>query len=123
MTVIFGALALWVVWSIIDWGVLHAVWRAENREICLRGSGGACWAVIDARWRLIQFGLYPFEDHWRSALACAAIVLVGILSCLPTMWNARRLAGLWVGGFVVFYMLMRGACWGLPKSPCRIGEG
>ena len=116
MTVVFGALALWVIGNIVDWGILHAVWRAENREMCVRGgSGGACWAVIDARWRLILFGLYPFEEHWRSGLACAAIVLVGILSCMPTMWTARRLAGLWVGGFVAFYVLMRGGTLGLAE--------
>ena len=115
MTVVFGALALWVIGNIVDWGILHAVWRTEDREMCVRGSGGACWAVIDARWRLILFGLYPFEEHWRSGLACAAIVLVGILSCLPTMWTVRRLAGLWVGGFVAFYVLMRGGTLGLAE--------
>ncbi len=112
---VFGALALWVIGSVVDWGILHAVWQAEDREMCIRGSGGACWAVIDARWRLILFGLYPFEEHWRSALACAAIVLVGILSCLPAMWTGRRLAGLWVGGFVAFYVLMRGGMLGLAE--------
>lgn len=115
MTAVFGALLVWVVVSVVDWGILHAVWRAEDREMCAHGSGGACWAVIDARWRLILFGLYPFEEHWRSGLACAAIVLVGILSCLPVMWNALRLAGLWISGFAAFYVLMRGGILGLAE--------
>lgn len=115
MTVVFGALLVWAGWNVVDWGILHAVWRSEDRELCAHGSGGACWAVIDARWRLVLFGLYPFEEHWRSGLACAAIVLVGILSCLPVMWEARRLAALWLAGFATFYVLMRGGFPGLAE--------
>lgn len=115
LTILFGALAIWVVWHVLDWGILHAVWREENRELCGHGSGGACWAVIDARWRLILFGLYPFEEQWRSAIACAAIVLVGVLSCVPAFWEGRRLALLWVAGFAVFYILMRGGMFGLSE--------
>ncbi|MEQ9473676.1 amino acid ABC transporter permease [Marinovum algicola] len=115
VTLGFGLLAAWVLWSLFDWGVLHAVWSAENREACGHGAEGACWAVIDARWRLILFGLYPFEEQWRSALACAVIVLTGGASCAPWFWTARRLAALWVAGFVTFYVLMRGGVFGLTE--------
>jgi general L-amino acid transport system permease protein len=113
LTLIFGFLSLWVLWSIADWGLFHAVWRAEDRDLCGHGTGGACWGVIDARWRLIMFGLYPFEEQWRSAIACIVMVIVGILSCVPWFWSAKRISTLWVGGFVIFYVLMRGGYFGL----------
>lgn len=112
MTVTFGALVIWIAWGLIDWGVLNAIWSKADREACGHG-GGACWAVIDARWRLILFGLYPFEEQWRSAIACAALIVTGVLSCLPFFWSARRIAPLWLAGFAIFYVLMRGGYFGL----------
>jgi general L-amino acid transport system permease protein len=116
MSVLFGALTLWLLWSLLDWAVLDAVFRAEDREHCGHDAG-ACWSVIDARWRLILFGLYPFDEQWRSAIACAAIVLVTALSCVPWFWNARRLPVLWLAGFAVFYVLMAGGFFGLKEIP------
>jgi general L-amino acid transport system permease protein len=111
-TLAFGALSLWVLWSLLDWALFSAVFSAENRDACSH-DGGACWSVIDARWRLILFGLYPFEEQWRSGVACAAIVVVAGLSCVPYFWSARRLPILWLSGFVTFYVLMRGGYFGL----------
>lgn len=112
ITLAFGAFAVWVMWSLLDWAVLSAVFGAENREVCTH-DGGACWSVIDARWRLILFGLYPHEEQWRSGVACAVIVLVAALSCVPFFWSAKRLPVLWLGGFVTFYVLMRGGYFGM----------
>jgi general L-amino acid transport system permease protein len=111
-TLLFAALAAWVLWSLIDWALLSAVFGAENREACLQGDG-ACWSVIAARWRIVLFGLYPFEEQWRSALACIVMVIVAVLSCVPWFWSARRLPVLWIAGFAIFYVLMRGGLFGL----------
>lgn len=113
LTLVFGALVAWLLWNLISWGLVNAVWSAEDRDLCAHGSEGACWAVIDARWRLIMFGLYPYEEQWRSALACIALVLTGALSCVPWFWNAKRISALWLFGFGVFYVLMRGGYFGL----------
>ena len=69
---VFGLLA-YILWLLLDWAVFSAVWRAEDVGTCAEASG-ACWSVIDARHRLILFGLYPFEQHWRSTLACISII-------------------------------------------------
>ncbi len=113
MTIVFGLLAAWALWNLVNWGVLHAVWSADDRALCGHGTEGACWGVIDARWRLIMFGLYPFEEQWRSAIACIVMVIVGVLSCVPWFWNAKRLPVLWISGFALFYGLMRGGFFGL----------
>ena len=112
VTVAFGLLALWVFWWFFEWAVLHAYFDPADRDACVR-SEGACWAVVTARWRIVLFGLYPFDEQWRSALACLAIILTTILSCLPWFWSALRLSVLWICGFAVFYILMRGGILGL----------
>ncbi|MEM8551751.1 MAG: hypothetical protein AAGF45_05175, partial [Pseudomonadota bacterium] len=72
VTLTFGALTLWLAVTLINWAFVGAVWDATNAEAC-RDSTGACWAVIDARGRLILFGLYPYEQQWRSLLACLVV--------------------------------------------------
>lgn len=109
--IIFGTLAYWA-WMVFDWAVLSAVWKAEDVAQCSE-TAGACWSVIDARHRLILFGLYPYDEHWRSTLACVAIIATVILSCFPAAWDAKRLATLWIVGFLTYYLLMEGSLLGL----------
>ena len=111
--VIFGILAYWA-WLAVDWAIFRAVWRADNVGDCTK-EAGACWSVIDARHRLILFGLYPYEEHWRSTLACLSIILTVILSCFPVAWTAKRLTSLWVVGFAIYYLLMEGSLLGLTQ--------
>ena len=111
--IFFGALA-YIAYSIFDWAVLSAVWSAADVEQCPTASG-ACWSVIDARHRLILFGLYPYELHWRSTLACVAIVATVILSCIPFFWSAQRIGALWFVGFASYYLLMGGGVLGMEQ--------
>jgi len=112
VTVLAGAALVWLVVAIADWAFLNAVWGAAEPARC-REVTGACWAVIEARGRLILFGLYPFEEHWRSTLACLAIVATMVLSCVPALWGLKRLAVLWLTGFGTFVLLMYGGVFGL----------
>ncbi|MGI6245905.1 MAG: amino acid ABC transporter permease [Pseudochelatococcus sp.] len=105
------ALTVWIFWSLLQWAVIDAVFSGPP-EAC-RAASGACWAIITARWRLMFFGLYPHEEHWRSALACMIFLAVIVLSCLPRFWSAARLTALWVIGFAIFVLLMRGGTLGL----------
>ena len=111
-TLAFGVFVVWVLSSVADWMVLDAVWRVEHRDLCGHGAG-ACWAVIEDRWRLIFFGLYPYEEQWRSSIACLALALTIVLSCVPKFWSVQRLPVLWLAGFSVFFALMRGGFAGL----------
>lgn len=103
---IFG-LMLYIAWKLFDWAILSAVWSADNAALCAEATG-ACWSVIDARHRLILFGLYPFDEHWRSTLACLAIIATVVLSCIPGFWRMGRLVSLWIVGFGFYVMLMDG---------------
>ncbi|MCZ4291635.1 amino acid ABC transporter permease [Hoeflea alexandrii] len=112
-----------VLWQLSKWAIIDAVWTSPDAtsEVC-RGVSGACWAVIDVRWRLIVFGLFPYEEQWRSSLACIVMVIVAILSCVPMFWTAIRLSALWIVGFSIFYALMAGGVLGLtPIAPDKWG--
>ncbi len=101
-------------WWLLKWGVIDATFDPEARHTECMAAAGACWSVIANRWRLIFFGLYPYEQHWRSALACIIMVATIIASCLPALWTAKRLAVTWLSGFIGFYVLMSGGVLGLP---------
>jgi general L-amino acid transport system permease protein len=64
------------------------------------------------------FGLFPYDEQWRSALACVTVVVITVLSCIPAFWTGRRIAAVWVTGVALFYVLMKGGILGLP----RVGE-
>ncbi|QKV20023.1 amino acid ABC transporter permease [Oricola thermophila] len=109
-----GLLAfIYIGWSLLHWAFLDAIFSVEGGAQACQAAEGACWSVIFARWRLMFFGLYPYEEHWRSALACIIVIGVGVLSCMPAFWSARKLAAMWGGGLLAFIVLMRGGVFGL----------
>ena len=114
LSIVCFAILAWIAWSLLDWAVIHAVFSAEGGPEACKEAEGACWAVISARWNLILFGLYPYSEYWRSGLACAVVVLMTVLSCLPRFWSGKAIATIWIAGFVTFYTLMKGGIFGLP---------
>jgi len=114
VTLVFAAFMAWVIWSLLGWAVFDATFGANKGDVCREDlHGGACWSVVSTRWRIVLFGLYPFEEQWRSAIACVVMMIVAVLSCVPWFWSAKRLPILWIAGFVTFYVLMRGGYFGL----------
>ena len=104
----------WILWNLLDWAVFSAVWDPQASPETCRAAQGACWTVIAQRWRIILFGLYPFDQQWRSALACVVVVAMVVLSCVPAFWRPLRLAAVWGIGTALFYTLMKGGVLGLP---------
>lgn len=114
ISIVVFALLAFIAWNFLDWAVFNAVWSQENADMC-SDHGGACWSVIDARHRLILFGTYPFEEHWRSTSAAIVIILTVFVSCFPAMWKAKHLSSLWITGFATYYLLMEGSLLGLEQ--------
>src|SRR5262245_43317103 len=112
------AMLVFAVWKLLDWALFSAVFGTSGGPEACQAATGACWSVIAARWRIILFGLYPYEEQWRSALACVTVVVITVLSCIPAFWTGRRLGLVWVLGTTLFYVLMKGGVFGLP----RVGE-
>lgn len=104
----------WLLWRVLDWAILSAVFGSAGGAEACKAASGACWSVIAARWRIILFGLYPYDQQWRSALACLAVVAMIVLSCMPRFWTGRRLASVWIVGSATYYVLMKGGIFGLP---------
>ena len=104
VSVVCGFLLLYLLYNVIDWVFISSIWSAEDEPLC-RDASGACWSVIDARHRIIFFGLFPFEEHWRSTLACVVMIITIVASCIPWFWSAIRLSLLWISGFGIFYFL------------------
>lgn len=115
VTIATLALVAWFAWTVIRWSILDAV--AFTDAAACREASGACWSVVTERWRLILFGLYPFEDQWRSAIASLVVIVVMVLICLPRNWSAVRMIGVLFGGFGLFLLFMRGGVFGLDYVP------
>lgn len=113
MTLVSVAVLGSILWFLLDWGLVRATFGAEGTQATCSAAGGACWSVIAVRWRVILFGIYPFDEQWRAGLACAVVAVVIVLSCIPRLWSFGRLALIWGLGTVLFYTLMRGGVLGL----------
>lgn len=109
------ALMCWIAWIVLRWALWNAVFSGTPADCS--NAKGACWAVITARWRLMFFGLYPYEQHWRSAIGCLTLITVIVLSCIPFFWTAPRIAVLWISSLIVFVVVMYGGIFGLPVVP------
>jgi general L-amino acid transport system permease protein len=108
--VLIALLLAWVAWTILDWGILRAVWSAPNRELCNVEGAGACWPVVQAKLHQWVYGFYPFEERWRVNLVylMGAVLLAGLL--VPSLpykgWNA--LLFFIVFPIVTFFLLVGG---------------
>ncbi len=106
---------LWLAWQLVppfvDWALISAVWRAPDARAC-REAHGACWAFIGEKHRFILFGTYPFEQHWRPALATALLIFLWGYSSLKRSWN-WWLPGIWAAGLALIAVLMWGGVFGL----------
>ena len=74
----FTVLVLLLLWKalppFIDWAFLDAVWKPDSKAC--RAAEGACWGFIAEKHRFILFGTYPYELHWRPAIA--TVLLIGL---------------------------------------------
>ncbi|WP_254787652.1 amino acid ABC transporter permease [Variovorax sp. OV700] len=83
---------------LVQWLLVKASFQAPDAQAC-REAGGACWAFIREKYRLILFGTYPHAEQWRPLLATALLVA-------SIVWTAtRRLAGLQIVGLWAFTIL------------------
>jgi len=104
---------IWLAWLLLHWALIDATFSSSATIDICRANGGACWSVIANRWRIIFFGLYPHEHHWRSALACLSIIVTVVFMCIPTFWRTKRLIAIALTGFLTFIILMKGGVLGL----------
>lgn len=121
LTVFMLALFVTVVPSMLRWAITDATWTAATPEIC-RANGGACWAFVHEKYRLILFGRYPFDQQWRPLLALAIVIALVLVNCsLKFGWRTMALA--WAIGLFAAAVLMRGGMFGLVPVPTDLWGG
>ena len=108
---VFLVLILYLAWKFVDWALVRAVWQPDA-SAC-RAASGACWGFIVEKHRLIAFGTYPYEEHWRPALASLFLIALWVLSAWKAFWKPRLIA-VWAVGLLVIGALMWGGVFGLP---------
>jgi general L-amino acid transport system permease protein len=108
-------LILYLLWQsippFIDWAFLEAVWRPDPKAC--RATEGACWGFIADKHRFILFGTYPYDEHWRPAIASALLVGLWIFSGFRRFWK-WWLGAVWLAGLTAIGVLMWGGVLGLP---------
>lgn len=110
---LLGLALLWQgVVPLVEWGLIHASWGPGSPETC-RQAGGACWTLLTERHRLMLFGLYPYDQHWRPLLAMALVIGLLIASGQRRCWHPG-LALAWAAVVAVCAVLMWGGVLGLP---------
>jgi general L-amino acid transport system permease protein len=111
LTVLVAWLLLMSIPALVEWLFIRANFDATTAQEC-RASGGACWAFIAEKHRLILFGVYPYDEQWRPLLA--SIILIGVIVCSCIRWFWKPFLGLiWIGALLAVAVLMWGGIFGL----------
>ena len=113
LTLFCALLIYWIVPSLIDFLLLHAVWSGTDREACLptadRPEVGACWAFVRDRFFYFIYGSYPIPERWRVDVFFAMLA-VGIFWMLWLEAPRRDIGALYFFVIVpiVSYILLTG---------------
>jgi len=110
LATVFVMAALWLsLPPLFDWLWRDASFASASQ---CRSAAGACWAFIADKYRLILFGLYPFEQQWRPLLACVLLITLVILSAwsasTPAVHRQKRLVLAWIIVLPLVALLMWG---------------
>lgn len=85
MTVLIGALLVWIIPPFLNFAIFDAVWSGKDREACIlteqRPVVGACWAFVRDRAAYFTYGSYPLPQRWRvdTFFALLAVGVVWLL--------------------------------------------
>jgi general L-amino acid transport system permease protein len=104
LTLVIAAILLTVVPGLVRWALLDAVWTGDSKAACR--EGGACWALVSARWRQMLAGFYPEEELWRVG---AAALLLGLALAPLILPRAARALWLTPAGVLGAFVLLSGA--------------
>jgi general L-amino acid transport system permease protein len=122
---IMTILSIWAVYYVLS-GVLpwifQSSWNATSLHGCRdyiaenygEGTEGACWAVINERWKQLLFGFYPKEIYWRPVTALV-LLFVAISPILYASVPRKVLMFSVLYPFIGFFLLWGGSVW-LPIS-------
>jgi general L-amino acid transport system permease protein len=113
LTLLAGALIVYVVSKLLEWGVFNATFVGADRTACLPADGGhsgACWAFVSAKFELFMYGIYPDAERWRIDLLLIGLVVLVAGMAIPSIPFKRLNAILLLGvyPFVALVLLTGG---------------
>jgi general L-amino acid transport system permease protein len=120
LTILVLALVMWILYGIVDFLLIKAVWTGADRTACLAATVhrdvGACWPYIWDRSAYFTYGSYPIPERWRVDVFFA-LLAIGVVWLLWLRAPRRDLGAFYF--FVVLpivsYILLHGfAAIGLP---------
>ncbi len=113
-----GLLA-WLLWRLLHWGLIAAVFSPDAAACQALQHRGACWGVVPEKLRPILLGHYPFEAQWRPLAVLALFAFLGLAGWVAGWRRAASTKGLALvlGALLLATWLMRGGCWGLEAVP------
>lgn len=115
---ILTLLALWALFvtipDFLNWAIVDAVWRTDDPQAC-REAAGACWAVVAEKHRVMLFGTFPYDEHWRGVLVIAIVVALAIISAFKRFWS-YWLFVTWLAAIGVVLVLLLGGVFGLTPT-------
>lgn len=108
-------LSLWVLFitipDFVRWAFLDAVWTTPDASVC-HAAAGACWAVIGEKHRVMLFGTFPYDEHWRGVAVIAIVLGMAAISTIRRLWSYWLFAA-WVVAMAAVFVLMLGGVFGL----------
>lgn len=119
LTLLIAIALAWTIPGVVRWALIEAVWTGETKAVCRQG--GACWAMVSARWPQMLAGFYPADQLWRVFAAGALLTL----SVAPVMAprGARLLWATPVAVVAAFVVLSGAGLSGLPDVPTSAWGG
>jgi general L-amino acid transport system permease protein len=113
---VLTALALWALMvtlpGLVRWAFIDAVWSSHDPKAC-RDAAGACWAVVAEKHRVMLFGTFPYDQHWRAVLAIVIVLGMMGVSAFRRFWSYWLFAA-WGLATACVLVLMLGGLLGLP---------
>src|SRR5262245_43269423 len=107
---ILTLLCLWalaiILPPVLRWALFDAVWTSADGAEC-RSALGACWAVVAEKYRLILFGTFPYQEHWRGWLVILIVVGLAIVSAFRRLWSWQLFLA-WVVGMGALLVVVLG---------------
>ena len=114
LSIIGAALIAWIVWSLLDFAILRAVFSAETGEPCRAPGAGACWPFVGVFWKQFLYGPYPAAEYWRPNTVFAMFVALLTPLAIPAAPYKRLNAILFLVVFpIVATILLYGGLFGL----------
>jgi len=124
LNALISLVCMWLFWLVATtaWGWLVTRAVTEGGSAACRAGGGLCVPFLAAKARFMIFGVYPYEEHWRPALAMVLFFAAVGISMVPRFWG-RWLLALWAVVVVAAMILIAGGVLGLRPVPTTLWSG